>query len=745
MTLVLETVVKATFVLAAACAVNAARRRASAASRHFVWTLAVAALLVLPVLSAALPRWDVEIPVPTARHDANNTGAAGNLVTGVASSETVPTSGEAGTVVPVTAAWSWAAMAAGLYLAGLCVLVLRLGFERRSVYRLARRAAEVTDPEWTQLLLDCARCLDVRRPVRLLRSVDRSMPMAFGTRQPAIVIPSVSETWSEDRRRAVLLHELAHIARHDCLTQLLAAVACAVYWLHPGVWWVARRLRVERELACDDRVLQAGTHAREYAEHLLELAYALGGYRAPALVVSMARPRQVEGRMLAALDAARDRTAPAFRVRMAGTAIVAALLVPLAISGAALVPADAPKPRAAQAVDATPAASSPGQTSPGTWTIWPAEAGKVHLKLNERADSSSSSTIGIARLEGLTPAVLSGAGGLTQFSIRRDAGTLTFEGTFRSGIGAGTYAFAPSPTFPAEFAKRGMARPTADEQYLLARADIGYAFLDELAAQRYARPDLPGLVRSAEHGVNLDFVREMGVLGYRLGQPEALVVQRDHGVSPSFIRELAAQGLARLAPGDLIRARDHGISPQYVHELKALGYVLSLDELVAARDHGISPEYVRGMRQQGYSLTLADLTTARDHGISPEYIGELAALGYTGLPLEGLVKARDHGLSPEYVRELRTLGYRLTMEELLTARDHGVNAQWVSGLKNLNSSAHLSFDELIALRNRGTTTEGYRQTRLIYFAHAHVHAVQQWFHELVARWSSPAAKNAAGT
>ncbi len=156
MTLVLETVVKATCVLASAWAVNAARRRASAASRHFVWTLAVAALLVLPVLSAALPRWDVEIPVSTARHEANHAGGEGDLVTGIASSETAPAIGETQTDVPVIAAWSWAAMAAGLYLAGLCVLVLRLGFERRSTARLATRAAEVNDPEWTQLLLDCA-------------------------------------------------------------------------------------------------------------------------------------------------------------------------------------------------------------------------------------------------------------------------------------------------------------------------------------------------------------------------------------------------------------------------------------------------------------------------------------------------------------------------------------------------------------------------------------------------------------
>ena len=136
------------------------------------------------------------------------------------------------------------------------------------------------------------------------------MPMAFGTRRPSILIPAIADTWPDDRRRAVVLHELAHVARYDCLTQTLAFAACAMYWFHPAVWWVARRLRIERELACDDRVIAAGTQPREYAGHLLEIAYSFGGHRAPALAVSMARPRQLEGRMLAALDAARNRAFP---------------------------------------------------------------------------------------------------------------------------------------------------------------------------------------------------------------------------------------------------------------------------------------------------------------------------------------------------------------------------------------------------------------------------------------------------
>ena len=105
--------------------------------------------------------------------------------------------------------------------------------------------------------------------------------MTFGTWAPSIVIPATADLWPDDRRRAVLLHELAHVVRYDCLTQTLAIIVCAAYWPHPAVWWVARQLRVERELACDDRVLAAGAEARAYAGHLLDIAYSLEGRQAP--------------------------------------------------------------------------------------------------------------------------------------------------------------------------------------------------------------------------------------------------------------------------------------------------------------------------------------------------------------------------------------------------------------------------------------------------------------------------------
>ena len=154
--------------------------------------------------------------------------------------------------------------------------------------------------------------------------------MALGIGSPAIVIPETADAWALERRRAVLLHELAHIERRDCLTQTLASLTCAVYWIHPGAWWAARRLQVEREFACDDRVLGLGAGARDYAGHLLEIAYSLGSGRTPALAVGMARRGQLEGRLLAVLDAARNRRVPSTPGRFVASMAALAMLLPLA-------------------------------------------------------------------------------------------------------------------------------------------------------------------------------------------------------------------------------------------------------------------------------------------------------------------------------------------------------------------------------------------------------------------------------
>ena len=83
------------------------------------------------------------------------------------------------------------------------------------------------------------------------------MPMAWGLLRGQIMLPAEAVDWSEEQVDAVLLHELAHLRRRDPLSLLAAHLVRSIYWFHPAVWAVAWRLRVERERACDDLVLES--------------------------------------------------------------------------------------------------------------------------------------------------------------------------------------------------------------------------------------------------------------------------------------------------------------------------------------------------------------------------------------------------------------------------------------------------------------------------------------------------------
>jgi beta-lactamase regulating signal transducer with metallopeptidase domain len=401
---IVEVALKVSTLMAlAAVAAGLMRRRASAASRHLVWTLAVVGVLVLPVASLVIPGWKIPIrgaaavsldPRPLTRSSA----ATEDARTGAGEADEGP--------LPAVPSISSTAFLAGAYAGGVALLLIRLGAEQWKMRRLISRAIKVTDPAWTELLGDCSAATGIRGKVRLVQTREYVMPMTCGLRRPLVVIPSVGETWDDDRRRVVLLHELAHVARFDCLTQVLAEIAVALYWAHPGAWWIARRLRIERELACDDCVLSAGTDPRGYAGHLLELAYSLGGCRAPALVVSMARPRQLEGRMLAILDATRNRATLAATGRLLALAIAAVVTVPLATATTVAHPVASPG-QARSAPAGAPATAAEQSQHPGTWVIRPSETpGRLELTLNGEHHSFYGTTVPIERLEGITPALL---------------------------------------------------------------------------------------------------------------------------------------------------------------------------------------------------------------------------------------------------------------------------------------------------------------------------------------------------
>ena len=312
------TALRATALLAAAALAAVALRRAPAGARALVWGAALLGVLALPLARTAPLAWSATVLPGT---------AADAYLALVALS--APSS-----LLPPPPAYRWTTVLCAVWAAGFLVVALGLVRGWLRVRRTAAAAAAVDDAAWIALLAGCAARVGLRRPVRLLRHPEAAAPLTWGVRRPVVLLPAGADEWPRSHREAVLLHELAHVRRLDCLVQLLAQLACALLWFHPGAWWALHRLRLERELACDDRALDAGARASDYAECLLGIADRLraGGERGAAVAVGMvrpARPSRLRARLLAVLDERGGRRALSLRASAALVAAGVALFAPV--------------------------------------------------------------------------------------------------------------------------------------------------------------------------------------------------------------------------------------------------------------------------------------------------------------------------------------------------------------------------------------------------------------------------------
>jgi beta-lactamase regulating signal transducer with metallopeptidase domain len=394
---------KATPLLVGAWFVTALLRRSSAATRHFVWVLATGAALALPAATTVAPRFEVALPAIAARRpvtsepDRTTAGTAASAATAAAPAVTVESAAPGAPAAetarfPVTAGFLTRIWALG---AGFIAMLLGLSLWRTA--RLARRVRPVAHVGVLRDVRDLAERLGVRRPVRVLQDHDQSMPMTWGLRHPTVLVPAGFVAWPRSRRRAVLVHELAHVRRWDWVTQLGARLACALYWWNPLAWVAARRLREERERACDDLVLAHGTVPSAYAGDLLEIARAFRAGPSIALAgVAMARRSELAGRLLAVLDAARSRRSLAPGRAWSATAAAAVLLLPAAgLATGARPHASAFAPVPAVPTFAPPVTGSPidAAAAPDEPTAAPAQSSAATLcDWTVRGGRSSSST-----------------------------------------------------------------------------------------------------------------------------------------------------------------------------------------------------------------------------------------------------------------------------------------------------------------------------------------------------------------
>ena len=298
--LLLSLLLESTAFLSLASLIVLCARRASAAQRHLVWTSGLLGLLLLPIalticnlLPAAVP------PISLFVEDSITVHGADDLVT----------------------VYSLSRILVSLWVVVAFFLFLRLIRSTVAASLFAKRAMPLTDAAWEEMLAQCATEAGITSYIEIRHSPKAQTPFTFGVCRPVIIIPTDANNWDNNRRRAVLLHEMAHIARRDVLTQWLGSLACCLYWFQPLAWYAAACMRLEREHASDDVVLSCGILGSDYAGHLVALAMGM----TPATTLSISAGPRLETRLASVLDAMRTRQ------QLTGTHLSAAFLITIAL------------------------------------------------------------------------------------------------------------------------------------------------------------------------------------------------------------------------------------------------------------------------------------------------------------------------------------------------------------------------------------------------------------------------------
>lgn len=750
---VFDLALKSTVLLLLACLAVRLLHKASAAWRHLIWSAALGGLLLLPLLSLALPGWRVAWwPAPLAVQAASaeplvdetgplQSSAALEAValsvvplpreTAAAMRQQLLTAAQTATNpagnAPASVAWwrsalqrDWQQLPLWLWLVGVLVVIARVGLGTVRLWWLTRAAWHITDGSWLALARRMATSLRLHRSIRLLKSGGVSVPMTWGAWRSVVVLPAEADAWSDGCRSIVLLHELAHVKRRDCLTQLLAQMACALYWFNPLVWLAARRLREERELACDDHVLGVGTRASEYANYLVEIAGALRGHSEMSPVAVGMACSQLESRVRAILDPRVPRGGLTRRSVWSALALLVCVLAPLAMLQPWHSAQAAPRPLTetlGTAVNAastllfsnavqtkqvghtaqTPAprpAPAPQPVPEAIGHPQPEAANDENAKQDgQQLSQTINANFNYNFKQEVRQTITQQVGQDLGQTVRVNVGVNLGQGQ-GSGQGAGQGS--------GQGAGQG-GELTANQIIQMKIHDVTPEYIEAMRRAGFENFSVRQAIEFRTHGIDEAYVKQVRGWGYDKATARDLVQLRVAGVTADYIAAMKQAGFDNLPLNRLAQMRLHGVTPEFIETMRRLGFdKLTADQVTSLRIHGVTEAYIKETQAlSGEKLSVNDLLQFRISGVSPEYARQIKALGFDNVPWRKLSQMRLHGVDEAFVREMRGLGFEnLTAEQLIQMRIHGVTADYVkklraAGLKNV------SVNQLIDMRIHG--------------------------------------------
>lgn len=519
------------------------------------------------------------------------------------------------------------------WLFGVVLLSLRTAGGFLLLERNRRRQSIPVNGELLEVCRELQRRLGLTRVIDFCECHWLSAPAVIGWFRPVIFLPVSALTGlSEEQLRLVIVHELAHIRRFDPFVNVFQVCVETLLFYHPGVWWLNRKIRSEREHCCDEVAVSVCGNAVEYARALTMMEE---WRSAPALAMAANRGPLTE-RIVRVLGLKTLGSA----TRGIGISASVLCLTAALVAGNALVGIARPKAHAGFFAQTVPSALLTGEQAP---TSKPAPSPKPSpAPPSQASEQTAGSYIDEMKAAGLPDLTVDQ---LIALKIQ-DVTPEYVRGLREQGLALdankiiGMRVQGVTPQYVQELRAAGL-NPTEDQIIGLKVQGADAAYYRELKEAGIA-PDVDRLIGLKVQGVTPEYVRELKAAGLSVNADQVIAL-KVQDVTPGYLKQLHDQGLDPRTD-DAIAMRVQDVTPEYVRGMQALGLKPSTQELIAMRVQDVTPEDVKALQAAGFKLTVNEIIGAKVQDVTPEFIEQARKHGFKDLTLQKLIQLRQLGI-----------------------------------------------------------------------------------------------------
>lgn len=511
--------------------------------------------------------------------------------------------------------------------------LLELGRHKRS---------SSASPRVLEICRELERRLGLDRVIAYCECQWLDTPAVIGWFRPVVFLPvAVLTGLTEEQFQSVIAHELAHIRRFDAFVNVFQVCVETLLFYHPAVWWLNRRIRVEREHCCDEMAVSLCGNAVEYARALTRLEELRA---APVLAMAANRGPLTE-RIMRVLG----RKTFGDGMRGLGFAASALCLTAALVAGNAMLAMAHPKARAAHAAQAafSAQAAAPAGAEAPAQTATAAKPSPAHPQTTAQTSSEATSE--------------------------------SHSGSYIDAMKAA-----------------GLGELTPDQLLALKIQDVTPGYVEGMN-QLGLHPTVDKLIAMRVQDISLDYIRELHAEGVT-PEVDQLIALKIQDVDANYYRGIKDAGL-QPDVHQLIGMKIQGVTPEYVRELHAGGLTTTVDQVIALKIQGVSPAYLKALHDLGVTPTTDNAIGMKIQDVSPEYVREIQALGFRPSVNE-LISMRIQDVSPAYIKALLEAGFKPDIDEIIGAKVQDVTPEFIERVIK-HGFKDLSLQKLIQLRQMG--------------------------------------------